>query len=157
MVGSLAFVAIAAWSASLHWYAQEAPQQQEEAEVPRENEIEKRTDVSLEDATIRVDIVDTPELRARGLSGRELLADDEGMLFVFPEEAAHSFWMKDMLIPIDIVWLSADKKVVHIVEAATPASYPAVFAPPTSARYVLEVSALWARRHGVGLGSIATF
>ena len=63
--------------------------------------------------SINVEIANTTELRAKGLSGRALLGVDNGMLFVFADESHASsqkveagFWMKDMLIPLDIIWIN---------------------------------------------------
>src|SRR3989344_2846222 len=61
--------------------------------------------------------------RERGLSGTPALAPTEGMLFEFPTNALHSIWMKDMLIPIDIVWLSDEFLVVDIRENVSPDSF----------------------------------
>ena len=115
------------------------------------------TRITLGDTTITADIVDTVPERQKGLSGRTSLDDVHGMLFVFQEDGQHVFWMKDMLISIDIIWLSVDKQVIHIVQNATPESYPELFRPDGAARYVLEVPAGWAERHSVVLGSVATF
>jgi hypothetical protein len=113
--------------------------------------------ITLGDAKVDAEIVATPEARTKGLSGRESLAEDEGMLFIFDTDDVHSFWMKDMLISIDMIWLTADKRVVHIEANATPESYPASFGPHTPTRYVLEVPAGWAARHGVTINSFAAW
>ncbi len=104
--------------------------------------------------TVSVRIADTPALRERGLSGTQPLSGNDGMLFIFPVDDFHSFWMKDMLYPIDMIWLDAQKRVVHVAADAQPAGYPSeVFRPSTRARYVLEVNAGWASDHGVVIGS----
>ncbi len=113
--------------------------------------------VHLGDTTVTADIADTEALRELGLSGRATLDEDRAMLFVFQSDALYSFWMKDMRFPIDMIWLAADKQVVHIERNAAPESYPSSFNPGTPARYVLEVSAGWANRHGVTVGSRAAF
>lgn len=118
---------------------------------------EGQVSVTLGDATLVADIAATADERAQGLSGRERLAETEGMLFVFEEDARHSFWMKDMLIAIDMIWLSSDKRVVFIVPNAAPESYPASYSPDDNARYVLEVPAGWAARHGVTVGAAASW
>ncbi len=129
-----------------------------EAHTPIEQNLgADQTAVTLGDATVIADVAATADTRAQGLSGRSSLAEGEGMLFVFDEDDRHSFWMKDMLITIDMIWLSKDKQVVHIVPNAKPDSYPASYAPYDNARYVLEVPAGWKARHGVTLGSIASF
>lgn len=101
--------------------------------------------------TIAVSLAD----RARGLGGRESLAEGEGMLFIFPDDAPHSFWMKDMRFPIDILWLSASGEVVDLRENVPPDSYPTVFRPRIAARYVLELPAGFCATHGVHIGSVA--
>ncbi len=121
------------------------------------NVLDDKVAITLGDTTVFADIADSPEERARGLSGRRSLSEIEGMLFVFENDDRHSFWMHDMLISIDMIWLSSDKRVVYIVPNATPESYPTSFAPDDNARYVLEVPANWAARHKVIIGSQAIF
>lgn len=117
--------------------------------------IDSRKVVSIGGQAVRVDIADTPALREKGLSGRVALAAGEGMLFVFPEEGLHSFWMKDMHFPIDIIWLDVSGKVVHIAPNVPPESYPTTFLPENPARFVLEVPAGFAAAHSIGVGSRA--
>ena len=110
----------------------------------------------LGDRAIPVEIASTDEERIRGLSGRRDLAAGRGLLFVFPNEATYGFWMKDMNFAIDIVWISADLKVIHIAEDVAPQTYPMVFRPSQPARYVLELKAMGARKLGVKVGSPVT-
>ena len=95
----------------------------------------------------------------RGLGGRESLADDRGMLFVFPQSGPHSFWMKDMLIPIDIIWISAEGRVVEVKtvqpEPGVPDDQLSVYNPNDPALYVLEVRAGLAAEKGVQVGDEA--
>jgi len=99
-----------------------------------------------------VAVADTPALRERGLSSYTGLGPEEGMLFVFPQDGAYSFWMKDMLFPIDILWIDADGHIVHIERSVSPKSYPASFTPDSPARYVLEVPAGFSEEHGLTAG-----
>lgn len=110
--------------------------------------------IYIGDSVVRVTVVDTPEARSKGLSGRERLARGEGMLFIFPEEGIYGFWMKDMLFPIDIVWISADKKVISIDKNVSPETYPEVFEPPFPIRYVLELPAGEAEEYTVHPSSL---
>lgn len=105
---------------------------------------------------VRVDIADTPEERVNGLSGREHLAQGEGMLFIFPTDDHHGIWMKDMNFSIDIIWLSAEGRVVDIAPHVSPETYPASFSPRDVARNVLEVPAGFAKSHGIAVGAEAT-
>ncbi len=81
-------------------------------------------EVVLNGHAVMMELALTPEQRARGLMGREALADDEGMLFVFPDTepypAAVSFWMKDCLIPIDVIFISREGEIVSIHEMEPP-------------------------------------
>ncbi len=88
-----------------------------------------------------VELVDTIETRALGLSFREGLSASSGMLFIFEDTEEHGFWMKDMRFPIDIAWLDEDFCIIHIEQNLAPSTYPTVYEPNAPARYVLEVSA----------------
>lgn len=90
---------------------------------------------------LQVEIAETPQQQQTGLSYREHLKEGRGMLFVFNADGSHPIWMKDMQFPIDIVWLDATMKVVHIEQMVTPETYPQSFQSPIPARYVLEVPA----------------
>lgn len=104
---------------------------------------------------LRVEIVDTDVLRAQGLSGHAPLGDREGMLFIFDTDGRYSFWMKDMLFAIDILWLDAAGKVMHIAKEVSSDTYPASFTPHSPARYVLEVPAGFADQHDIQIGTTA--
>ncbi len=68
-----------------------------------------------------LDVVDTPDARAQGLSGRPTLAPDQGMLFVFPTSTQSTFWMREMRFPLDIVWIDHGT-VVDVVTMSAPAA-----------------------------------
>ena len=87
-----------------------------------------------------VEIADTDFLRERGLSGHRPLLDNQGMLFIFPKSDFYGFWMKDMLFPIDIIWIDENFKINHIEMSLTPDTYPKVFHPESKSLYVLEIS-----------------
>ena len=111
--------------------------------------------VKIGDTIVRATIADTPAAQEKGLGGRTYLASDEGMLFIFPRDGEYAFWMKDMHFSIDIIWISADGRIVYIAPNVSPATYPEDFVPPAPARYVLEVPAGFADLHGVKVGDIA--
>jgi len=102
-----------------------------------------------------VELVEDEPSRARGLMYRETLAQDAGMLFIFPEEDNYPFWMKNTLIPLDIIWIDADWKVVHIASAVQPCkSEPCeVINPGAYAKYVLELNSGSTQRIGLVEGS----
>lgn len=103
--------------------------------------------------TIQFEIVRTVEEQSRGLSGRAEIPHQYGMLFVFPTSQPLSFWMKDMLVPIDMLWLSEDGTVLGIEESVSPDSFPATFHPPVPVRLVLEMHAGEAQLLGITKGS----
>lgn len=101
---------------------------------------------------VSVTVADELAERVLGLSGVRSLRDLQGKLFVFDIEDKHGFWMKDMLIPIDIMWINNNLEVVHIVENVSPDTYPEVFAPPVGARFVLETNAHFVSSLKVAVG-----
>jgi uncharacterized membrane protein (UPF0127 family) len=104
---------------------------------------------------VPVELALTREQLGRGLMWRDDLASDAGMLFVFGDDVARSFWMKNTPLPLDIIFIDAEGKVVNVAENTTPFSTaPIRSAGP--ARYVLEVNAGFARRHGIVAGSKVT-
>lgn len=110
--------------------------------------------IELKGQAIQVSVADTESTRRQGLSGRADLEPDEGMLFVFPEDGVHGFWMKDMRFSIDILWLSNEGAVVYMAQDVSPDTFPQHFSPNTPARYVLELPAGYAKAHNVTLGDI---
>src|SRR2546430_340539 len=102
-------------------------------------------------AEVAVEVAATPEAQARGLMYRRALADGRGMLFVFPAEAPHEFWMKNTFIPLDMIFIGADGRIVGIHANATPLS-TAPLGVERPSRYVLEVPGGWAARQGVAAG-----
>lgn len=104
------------------------------------------------DYAIRVAIADSPTERTQGLSGTTMLPQGTGMLFVFPSPHVPGFWMKDMLFPIDIIWISSAGEVVGVVPRATPESFPTQFRPDQPIQYVLEVPAGFAETYNVQKG-----
>jgi hypothetical protein len=105
---------------------------------------------------VAVEIARTDAERARGLMRRRELADDAGMLFLFAESSDHAFWMKDTLIPLDMIFIGEDGRIVGIVERAEPRTLaPRSVGAPS--RYVLEVNGGWARARGVRRGDRVRF
>ncbi len=99
----------------------------------------------------RVELALTPEEQARGLMFREEMAQLAGMLFVYPSERSVSFWMRNTLIPLDMVFIDAKGQVVRVHENAVPLDETAIPAgAPTLA--VLEINGGLARRLGIDAG-----
>ena len=104
----------------------------------------------------RVEVAVTPEEHARGLMYRSQLADDAGMIFVFEEPSIQRFWMKNTLIPLDMIFIGKDRKIVGVVENAAPEteSERMVGAP---SQYVLEIGGGLAARLGIHRGEAVDF
>lgn len=104
--------------------------------------------------TLKLEIADTEVLREQGLSGHKPLGANEGMLFIFPNDDQHQFWMKDMLFPIDIVWFDSEYRIIDVRERADPNSYPEIFTPKSNARYVIELPAGFFEKYHLKVGNI---
>ncbi|HEX9399491.1 MAG TPA: DUF192 domain-containing protein [Anaeromyxobacter sp.] len=105
---------------------------------------------------VAVELARTVAERARGLMDRSALASDAGMLFLFDETAEHPFWMKNTLIPLDMLFIAEDGRIAGIVARAVPGDLsPRSAGGPT--RYVLEVNGGWADAHGVAPGDRVRF
>ena len=106
---------------------------------------------------IMLSLAQTPAEQERGLSGHAPLTPNEGMLFLFDDAAPKQFWMKDMLFPLDIIWISPEWKVNAWAADALPESYPAIFTSPDNTKYVLEVAAGTAKRLLLTQGTSSAF
>ena len=97
--------------------------------------------VIINNYTINVELALTNEERQKGLMGREILNDNDGMLFIFENEEIHEFWMKNMIISLDIIWINSDGEIVHIEKQVPPCEENCViYSPLLPAKYVLELS-----------------
>lgn len=105
---------------------------------------------------VEVEVAATPESRARGLMWREELPSGQGMLFVFAEEEVQSFWMRNTLIPLDMLFIDSEGRIVGIVERAQPRTLTgrSVGVP---GRYVLEVPGGWCQSKGIATGDTVEF
>ena len=103
------------------------------------------------EAAVTVEVADTKPVVDRGLAGRTELGADRGMLFFMTDERDWSFWMRNTLIPLDIVFITKDLHVAGIVrDAAAQTDTSRKVGVPS--RYVLEVNAGWTARHHVEPG-----
>lgn len=115
--------------------------------------------VRIADHEIFVEIADTAELQAKGLAGREYIAKDRGMLFVLTPDTLSTFWMKGMLMPIDIIWIN-DGKIVQIDSNISPPRLGVpdrqleLFRSKVPVDYVLEVGANISSELGLTTGDL---
>jgi|CXWK01.1.fsa_nt_gi uncharacterized membrane protein (UPF0127 family) len=119
--------------------------------------VDTRTTLKIGQKLLKIDLANTPALRTLGLSGRGSLAPDHGMLFVFEKPDLHGFWMKEMNFSIDIIWIDASKKIVHIEERVSPESYPKIYIPDAQALFVLEVPAGFVTENKIRVGDEVKF
>lgn len=110
---------------------------------------------------VTAEVAASPEERARGLAGRDRLAPDRGMLFIWPEPGPRRFWMKDTRIPLAVAFLDADGRILNIHRMSPPGA-----APPSGlrrypsrgpARFALEMNRGWFAAHGIGPGDRCRF
>lgn len=108
----------------------------------------------IEDKGVKlsVQIAETEGEREQGLSDVNNLSDDQGMLFIFDEPGYYQMWMKDMLFPLDILWLDQNFKVVDIKKELSPSTYPESFGPKSPAKYVLEINSGLSDKYGFAIG-----
>ena len=105
-------------------------------------------------------IASTDEQRIKGLSGIEKLNESEGMLFLFDEPSKQGFWMNKMYIPIDIIWLDSNNKVVHIEKQLEPCKLflaCPVYNPQIDSLYVLELQSGFVDEHSIKNDMIVNF
>ena len=108
---------------------------------------------------IFVEIAQADEELQRGLQDRKSLGEENGMLFIFPQPGIYGFWMKDTLIPLDIIWLNEERKVIYVAESVPPCPNEpcATYGPAQESRYVLEINSGGAKHRGIRTGDQAVF
>jgi len=102
---------------------------------------------------IIVEVADTLEKRQKGLMNRKFLKDNEGMLFIFENNGYYGFWMKNMLIPLDIMFISENLEIKEIKHAEPCFNEPCkMYKPSEAIKYVLEVNRGFTVRNNVDIG-----
>ena len=103
---------------------------------------------------IDAEIADNETLRQNGLMHRKHLAENHGMLFVYPGQAIRAVWMKNTLIPLDVLFLSENGKIVSLLRGLTPCEQTPcpISRSSTDAHYMLEVNAGFIDRHRIKVG-----
>lgn len=104
----------------------------------------------------QVEVADTPAKRSFGLQYRKELPENRGMIFVFPAEEQQSFWMKNTPIPLDMIFINAERRIVGIVEQTAPFSLESRSVPAPS-QFVLEINGGLVKRHGIRTGDTVRF
>lgn len=115
--------------------------------------------VCFKDSCFNVEIADNESSREKGLMYVESLPQNDGMLFIFETEDIYSFWMKNTLIPLDMIWLDSSRKIVYIQNNALPCKEVIckTYTPTGKAKYVLEINAGKASELNLKQGENADF
>lgn len=110
--------------------------------------------IVIRDKTYQIEIADSDNERVKGLSGRDQLASESGMLFVYETKDRYSFWMKGMRIPLDFVWI-ADSKIVDLsenVQVPLTDTYTPIIQPKVAVDKILEINAGEIKKNGFQIG-----
>ncbi len=109
--------------------------------------------VCFENSCIEVEIPMTQKEREIGLMNRAYLHEDSGMIFIFDSECINKIWMKNMLIPLDIIWLDYNGFVIHIDKNVMPCYGDCQsFGPESCSKFAIEVNGLYTDRHNINIG-----
>jgi uncharacterized protein len=127
--------------------------------LPTNNNGYQQANVTMNGIKLIADIAANDVQRTKGLAVKDHLNETEGMLFVFSTPGNYAFWMKDMKFPIDIIWLDANKTVVHIEHSLAPCSPIScpTYLPNSNSLYVLETVAGFAEKYNVTQGTKVEF
>lgn len=113
--------------------------------------------VAIDGQDISVEVVKDQNELQKGLAGRPCILPNQGMLFAFTKPGQYPIWMKGMKFPIDIVWITSDRKVAAIEIDESPSTYPDRFANKIPAQYVLELKANRSQELHMKIGSSVQF
>lgn len=118
--------------------------------------------LSIGSLSVKAQVADTASVRKKGLSERDSLPINSGMLFVFDKSGKWGIWMKGMKFPIDIIWIDDGKKIVDIAEDAVPEpgkkdSALTVYRPRADSKYVLEINAGLSNLNNLRVGDTVNF
>ncbi len=109
----------------------------------------KKNYLQVGNTQVAVEVRDTEEGRSQGLSNREKLAEDEGMLFIFDQPGIYGFWMKEMKFPLDFIWIR-DNVVTEVTEKVGVERMD--IRPKEAVDKVLEVNSGWVEKQGIKVG-----
>ena len=113
--------------------------------------------IKIAGQTLKLELAMSADEQKKGLSGRDILPPDTGMLFIFDKPASYRFWMKDMNFPIDIIWISENHKVIYIAKSLDPKTYPHSFGPSSDSKYVLEAVSGFSDKNNLREGDVISF
>ncbi|MEK7630404.1 MAG: DUF192 domain-containing protein [Patescibacteria group bacterium] len=138
-IGALVLIGVC----SVYWY---------QIGIPQESGQENIHKITIEGHVLSVEFARTPQAQQRGLMYRAELAEDSGMLFLFTRAGQQTFWNKNTLIPLDIIWIH-DDIVIGISQLPAISEGLTTVSSPTDANRVLEVNRGWAEQHHIQIGA----
>lgn len=147
---------------SAHSAAQDAPPPRPRTAPAAGPETESRAAAYVELAgsegpvRVEVELARSDAEQARGLAGRHYVRRGHGMLFVYPDSSHRQFWMRNTYIPLDMIFIGPDHRVVGVVANAPPLTRE-LRAVDGNSQYVLEVGGGFAARHAIGPGTAVRF
>ncbi|HEY4699674.1 MAG TPA: DUF192 domain-containing protein [Nitrososphaerales archaeon] len=114
--------------------------------------------VEISGVKIYVEVADNQVKKYEGLMFRDNLGQNDGMIFPFSENGKYSFWMSNVKLPLDLIWINDEKTVVDITENAQPCKVDCPYITSREpAKYVVEVNGGFANRNGIRIGDKASF
>lgn len=115
--------------------------------------------VSVADKDVEAEVASTPQERSKGLMYRTVLEEGKGMLFTFNSASQYPFWMKNMKISIDIIWIGDNLVIADIDQNVPPCAQEncELYTPNSPAKYVLEVPAGWTQKNSIQIGNTVVF
>ena len=131
-----------------------------QASLPRKEVWITRGTSQQEIARFTVEVAETPETQSRGLMERPSLAPNAGMLFIFQDVALRAFWMMNTLIPLDMLFIDAERRIINIQANALPCEPPQrcpTYNSTAPAKYVLEIAGGRAQALGIRAGDYVHF
>ncbi len=124
------------------------------APIPQNSDIKS---VRLGGVEVEVELAISQQDQAKGLSGRESLAEDKGMLFIFSTPGKYFFWMQGMNFPIDMIWINENMEIIYMEKNVSHEDYMSTYGPDQNAQYVLEVVSGFSDQHKLQIGDKVIF
>jgi hypothetical protein len=109
--------------------------------------------VQIGSETFKLEVADTQASREKGLSERDSISKNGGMLFDFKTDGNWRIWMVQMRFPNDVLWLNSSGQIIHIKQNAQPADYPEVYHADSPSRYVIELASGTVLSQGLKVGN----
>ena len=115
----------------------------------------EKTSITVDGHKIQVELAKTPAEHMRGLMDRRELAQNHGMLFIYPQAYRASMWMKNTYLPLSVAFINTNRQIVHIADMHPQTSK--IHRSPVAVRYALEVNLGWFDTNNVKPGSLMRF